>query len=159
MSQRRLVSLSHKTTHLAKRLAQTFSKQFLTQLLRTAAPTLVALSFAGISSVAHAQGTMDFSGAQTLMGTFKTSPTCSNCIFSLNPRSRVGSDCCRDRVEIGDYSFNPRCRVGSDAAVQFARIAKEEFQSPQRNKKTMPATRFSYGGCCPGSGSRTPQPG
>jgi hypothetical protein len=33
------------------------------------APTLVALSLAG---VAHAQGTMDFSGAQTLMGTFKT---------------------------------------------------------------------------------------
>ena len=32
-------------------------------------PTLVALTFAG---VAHAQGTMDFSGAQTLMGTFKT---------------------------------------------------------------------------------------
>jgi hypothetical protein len=32
-------------------------------------PTLIALSFAG---VAHAQGTMDFSGAQTLMGTFKT---------------------------------------------------------------------------------------
>jgi len=31
------------------------------------APTLVALTFA---SVAHAQGTMDFSGAQTLMGTF-----------------------------------------------------------------------------------------
>jgi hypothetical protein len=71
MSQRRLVSLSHKTNPLAKRLAQTFSKQFLSQLLRTAAPTLVALSFAGISSVAHAQGTMDFSGAQTLMGTFK----------------------------------------------------------------------------------------
>ena len=72
MSQRRLVSLSHKITHLAKRLAQTFPKQFLTQLLRTAAPTLVALSFAGISSVAHAQGTMDFSGATTLMATFKT---------------------------------------------------------------------------------------
>jgi len=33
------------------------------------APTLIALSLAG---VAHAQGTMDFSGAQTLMGTFKT---------------------------------------------------------------------------------------
>jgi hypothetical protein len=32
-------------------------------------PTLVALAFAG---VAHAQGTMDFSGAQTLMGSFKT---------------------------------------------------------------------------------------
>jgi len=37
------------------------------------APTLVALVFAGVSSgVAHAQGTMDFSGATTLMTTFKT---------------------------------------------------------------------------------------
>ena len=40
----------------------------LNQLIRVMAPTLIALSFAG---VAHAQGTMDFSGAQTLMGTFK----------------------------------------------------------------------------------------
>lgn len=32
-------------------------------------PSLLALS---LSTVAHAQGTMDFSGAQTLMGTFKT---------------------------------------------------------------------------------------
>ena len=36
---------------------------------RVLTPTLLALTFAG---VAHAQGTMDFSGAQTLMGTFKT---------------------------------------------------------------------------------------
>jgi hypothetical protein len=36
-------------------------------------PTLVALTFAGIANVAHAQGTMDFSGAQTLMGTFNFS--------------------------------------------------------------------------------------
>jgi hypothetical protein len=36
-------------------------------------PTILALAFASASSgVAHAQGTMDFSGAQTLMGTFKT---------------------------------------------------------------------------------------
>ena len=33
------------------------------------APAIVALAF---STAAHAQGTMDFSGAQTLMGTFKT---------------------------------------------------------------------------------------
>jgi uncharacterized membrane protein YecN with MAPEG domain len=32
-------------------------------------PSLFVLAFA---RVAHAQGTMDFSGAQTLMGTFKT---------------------------------------------------------------------------------------
>lgn len=37
------------------------------------APTLTALLFAGISSaVAHAQGTIDFSGANTLMNSFKT---------------------------------------------------------------------------------------
>ena len=35
-------------------------------------PTLVALAIAGAANVAHAQGTMDFSGAQTLMSTFKT---------------------------------------------------------------------------------------
>jgi hypothetical protein len=43
--------------------------QLLTRTVRVMGPTLVALSFAG---VAHAQGTMDFSGAQTLMGSFKT---------------------------------------------------------------------------------------
>jgi hypothetical protein len=45
------------------------SKQTLAHALRVLAPTLFALTFAG---AAHAQGTMDFSGAQTLMGTFKT---------------------------------------------------------------------------------------
>ena len=38
-------------------------------VLRTLLPALFAISLA---SAAHAQGTMDFSGAQTLMGTFKT---------------------------------------------------------------------------------------
>ena len=37
------------------------------------ATTLLVLTFAGVScGVAHAQGTMDFSGATTLMATFKT---------------------------------------------------------------------------------------
>jgi len=44
-------------------------KPILLTAIRVMAPTLLALTFAG---VAHAQGTMDFSGAQTLMGTFKT---------------------------------------------------------------------------------------
>ena len=47
--------------------AQPFSKRILLHAARAMGPTLVALTFAG---VAHAQGTMDFSGAQTLMGTF-----------------------------------------------------------------------------------------
>jgi ATP-dependent exoDNAse (exonuclease V) alpha subunit len=38
-------------------------------VIRVMAPTLIALT---VANVAHAQGTMDFSGAQTLMGTFKT---------------------------------------------------------------------------------------
>jgi hypothetical protein len=54
---------------LVKKLTQPFSKHNLTRALRLLSPTLIALTFAG---VAHAQGTMDFSGAQTLMGTFKT---------------------------------------------------------------------------------------
>ena len=53
----------------ANRRTQHFSKQKLIDAARVLAPTLFALSFAG---VAHAQGTMDFSGAQTLMTTFKT---------------------------------------------------------------------------------------
>ena len=56
----------------ARQGAQLFSKRNFLHAARVMGPTLLALSFAGISSVAHAQGTMDFSGAQTLMGTFKT---------------------------------------------------------------------------------------
>nr|WP_218623937.1 hypothetical protein [Granulicella sp. dw_53] len=44
-------------------------KQTVAHAIRVMAPTALTLSFA---AVAHAQGTMDFSGAQTLMQTFKT---------------------------------------------------------------------------------------
>jgi hypothetical protein len=44
-------------------------KQIFVRFARLLAPSLLALAFANI---AHAQGTMDFSGATTLMGTFKT---------------------------------------------------------------------------------------
>jgi hypothetical protein len=50
-------------------LAQLFSKRKLLHATRVLWPTLFALTCV---SVAHAQGTMDFSGAQALMGTFKT---------------------------------------------------------------------------------------
>ncbi len=46
-----------------------YLKKTVANALRATAPLLFALTFA---SAAHAQGTMDFSGAQTLMGTFKT---------------------------------------------------------------------------------------
>jgi hypothetical protein len=53
----------------ANRLTGQTLKTTLLSSIRAMAPTLFALSFAG---VAHAQGTMDFSGATTLMTTFKT---------------------------------------------------------------------------------------
>ena len=69
MSSKYRVVVPSNTAHLAKRLAQPFSKRKLLHAARLIGPTLVALTFAG---AAHAQGTMDFSGAQTLMGSFKT---------------------------------------------------------------------------------------
>src|ERR1700749_114966 len=57
----------------AIRSANPFTKRNFNHLVHVLGPTLTALLFASVGSgVAHAQGTMDFSGAQTLMGTFKT---------------------------------------------------------------------------------------
>ena len=53
----------------AKRQTGYTLKTSLHSAIRAMAPTLLALS---ITSVAHAQGTMDFSGATTLMSTFRT---------------------------------------------------------------------------------------
>jgi len=64
--------IPRKTTNLAKRLAQAFSKRNLFQAARTMGPTLVALSVTGVAHIAQAQGTIDFSGANTLMNSFKT---------------------------------------------------------------------------------------
>ena len=65
--------LNRSSNSPTQRWAKLFSKRKLLQAAHVMGPTLTALLFAGVgSSVAHAQGTMDFSGAQTLMGTFKT---------------------------------------------------------------------------------------
>lgn len=57
------------TVNRAKRWAQLTMKRHLSEMARILWPMLTILSFSG---VAHAQGTMDFSGATTLMSTFKT---------------------------------------------------------------------------------------
>lgn len=57
------------TVHLARRWTRIFSHPSVRRAVRTLAPAFFALSIVG---VAHAQGTIDFSGAQTLMGTIKT---------------------------------------------------------------------------------------
>ena len=56
----------------ANRRAKRIWKRKLRSIVRATGPTVIALSFAGAANVAHAQGTMDFSGATTLMQTFKT---------------------------------------------------------------------------------------
>jgi len=61
--------LNRSRVPLAPRRASHSLKRSFVRMLRVIAPTFVALLFAG---VAHAQGTMDFSGATTLMATFKT---------------------------------------------------------------------------------------
>ena len=53
---------------LTYRWAQRFTKQKLANHGRIMAPTLVAFAFA---TAAHAQGSIDMSGATTLMTTFK----------------------------------------------------------------------------------------
>ena len=54
----------------ARKLSKVVALQHRARVVtRTLFPALLALS---VASAAHAQGTMDFSGAQTLMGTFKT---------------------------------------------------------------------------------------
>ena len=66
---RRDASRNRRLIPSANRLSGQTLKTTLLSAIRSMAPTLLALSFAG---VAHAQGTMDFSGATTLMTTFKT---------------------------------------------------------------------------------------
>ena len=72
MSHASIAVIPRQTTRLAKRLAQLSLQRNLFRAARAMGPTLVALAFAGVANIAHAQGTMDFSGATTLMTTFKT---------------------------------------------------------------------------------------
>jgi hypothetical protein len=69
MYSRRLDNLTRLVADRNERRAQTNIPRKLLRSVRLIKPMLFAVTFAG---VAHAQGTMDFSGAQTLMGTFKT---------------------------------------------------------------------------------------
>ena len=74
---RRLSRSDETPTRQAIRLANSPIKLLTKETFRRAAnvigPTLFALAVDAVcGGVAHAQGTMDFSGAQTLMSTFKT---------------------------------------------------------------------------------------
>lgn len=69
----RLEKPLHRSSNPAAiRWAQHFSKPNLQRIAHAMAPTLVALALAGASNIAHAQGTISFSGAQTFMQTVQT---------------------------------------------------------------------------------------
>jgi len=71
------------TADRIKRWAQPLTKRKLLQAARALWPMLATLAFAG---VAHAQGTMDFSGATTLMSTFNMgSSTIQSAVVFSNP--------------------------------------------------------------------------
>lgn len=57
-------------TALAKRLASLVSTRNFLRAIRSVSPALITVAYAGL---AHAQGTMDFSGATTVMSTFNVS--------------------------------------------------------------------------------------
>ena len=74
MTYRNAFSLLTKAISDARRPLMFRSRQRRMRILRILAQSLLPLFFA---SFAHAQGTMDFSGATTLMQTFKTPNWCA----------------------------------------------------------------------------------
>ena len=69
----RLIKLLNRSSNpTANWWFQHFPIQTLRRAVHVMGPTLVALAFAGAANVAHAQGTISFSGAQTFMQTVQT---------------------------------------------------------------------------------------
>ena len=108
-------------------------------VIRVMAPTLIALSLA---TAAQAQGTMDFSGAQTLMGTFKT-------LAAYIRRADEGT-LSRLLVEtsilLAASRSNP-ATILQDAASMYkvdtdaiTLKVKQEFAAKEKAKKTPPST-------------------
>jgi hypothetical protein len=65
-------SFNRSSNPTAIRWAHRFSKGTFLRLVHATGPTVVALAFASAANLAHAQGTISFSGAQTLMQTIQT---------------------------------------------------------------------------------------
>lgn len=63
---------SHALFRLTRRQIHLFSKKTILRAAHAMGPTVVALAFAGVANLAQAQGTISFSGAQTLMQTVQT---------------------------------------------------------------------------------------
>ena len=112
-------------SRLPNRWAQRFNKQKINNAIRTLAPTLFALAFA---SVAHAQGTMDFSGAQTLMGTFKTFAVYAGAVICFGGLIFAGIRMMSGRFqEMPSPAYSVRCLV--QAYLDGARAGSDLIRS------------------------------
>ena len=117
----------HKTTRLARRLAQPLSKHNLRRAAHMLWPSILALSLAG---VAHAQGTMDFSGATTLMTTFNTR-------LAYVAVSRASEDA---RI----YTNNAET-LGHRLAADISKTAAVDFRPPSATEQTREVVQLFHG--------------
>ena len=69
MSRRNIIARLVRMTPRMRSLSPYLSTRKLRRVLHTLLPSIIALS---LTAAAYVQGTMDFSGATTLMTTFKT---------------------------------------------------------------------------------------
>jgi hypothetical protein len=102
------VVISRSTARLARRLARPFSKRKLFRATRVMWPALAALT---VTSIAQAQGTMDFSGAQTLMGTFKTFAIYAGAVICFGGLIFAGIRRCRVAFRTRSQDSSARCLV------------------------------------------------
>ena len=124
-----------------KHKRQSRSSKKLLHHMRTLAPALMALTFA---TVAHAQGTMDFSGAQTLMSTFKTFAA----FLRRADEGRLSRLLVESSILLAASRGNPSS-VLKDAATAYkvdsdaiANKVRQEFAAKKTVKKaTQPAVR------------------
>ena len=123
----------------AKWRTNPLSKPSLRHALHVIGPTLTALLFAGVGSgVAHAQGTMDFSGAQTLMSTFKTLAAFlrradEGTLFRLLVESSILLAASRGNPATILKDAASAYKVDTDA---IAAKVKQEFTAKEKAKKT-----------------------
>ena len=114
--------LNRSSNSPAQRWAKPFSKQNFRHAIHVMAPTLTALLFAGIGSgVAHAQGTMDFSGAQTLMTTF-------NNRFAYVSVSRASHDAQIYTNDAASLAASLSHDVSKASAVSFGKAQNNPMQ-------------------------------
>ena len=123
---RRLLRLEKTSIRLplspADDLAKHSLKQSLCHALRVVAPTLFALAFA---SAAHAQGTMDFTGATTLMTTF-------NSRLAYVAISRASEDARIYTNNAETLGARLATEVTKTAAVDFRQVASRHQQDAPR---------------------------